>query len=538
MLNQRLYGGADSVGPHDPDRRPRFPGRRRDAPALREDEPVGLRRRAREHRQPARAVRVRRRAAPGAGLSRGRWSRPSSAGAASPTRRAASPSTGCALPPGEARTRYAAALAGIDPRLSLRSADEIARRFSKAPAPYRVFVILTLVVMEVSVINLMRDAARQGDLARRRDRDSPRARRRAQRRSSRASSLEGVIVSMAGSALGLALAIPTVAMFDRLIPDLPVPLAVTPAIVCTVAAGLPARQPGERHLPGLADRLGRADALPGEDMNPSLELGPILRSMRHHKGAFSLLVLEVALGFVMLTHTLIVARYYFRLHVRPTGMPEEELVVARRRFLHPRDVDGRARDGRARTWRRSGAPARRRRRRTPRRCPTRPRFRRCSHGRATPREHFAWPMRATPGIVSALGLQLIAGDRPRGGERGPEAGRDAGPADRDGGRSSSTGRSTPPSDRPSTAASSGAGRVAGVVRDFAFRRLAPQRDVGRDRRRRTGHRARGRVRRARPRTPPGRGHRGRAAPRWPAASSGDAAIVVKPLERDAARFSR
>ena len=28
-------------------------------------------------------------------------------------------------------------------------------------------------------------------------------------------------------------------------------------------------------------------------MIPSLELGPILRSMRHHKGAFSLLVLEV-----------------------------------------------------------------------------------------------------------------------------------------------------------------------------------------------------------------------------------------------------
>ena len=42
------------------------------------------------------------------------------------------------------------------PQMALRSADEIARRFSKAPAPYRVFVILTLVVLEVSVINLMR----------------------------------------------------------------------------------------------------------------------------------------------------------------------------------------------------------------------------------------------------------------------------------------------------------------------------------------------------------------------------------------------
>jgi putative ABC transport system permease protein len=45
---------------------------------------------------------------------------------------------------------------------------------------------------------------------------------------------EGVIVSMAGSALGLVLAIPTVAMFDRLIPDSPVRLAVTPVIIGTV----------------------------------------------------------------------------------------------------------------------------------------------------------------------------------------------------------------------------------------------------------------------------------------------------------------
>ena len=69
-----------------------------------------------------------------------------------------------------------------------------------------------------------------------------------------------------------------------------------------------------------------------------MQLGPILRSMRHHKGAFSLLVLEVAFGFVILSHTLIAARNYFRLHVRETGMPDDELVIARRRFLHPHDV--------------------------------------------------------------------------------------------------------------------------------------------------------------------------------------------------------
>ena len=41
-----------------------------------------------------------------------------------------------------------------------------------------------------------------------------------------------------------------------------------------------------------------------------MELGPLLRSMRHHKGAFSLLVLEVAFGYVILVHALVASRYY------------------------------------------------------------------------------------------------------------------------------------------------------------------------------------------------------------------------------------
>ena len=156
VLNQQLYGGADSVG-----RTIRIAGRDfRVVGVMRQrtgqDEPVGLRRRAREHRQPDGAVRVRRRAAPGArsllaaGPARRRLAR------ASPTSPSGVTEYWVRLPPAEARARFAAALAGIDPQLALRSADEIARRFSKAPAPYRVFVILTLVVMEVSVINLMR----------------------------------------------------------------------------------------------------------------------------------------------------------------------------------------------------------------------------------------------------------------------------------------------------------------------------------------------------------------------------------------------
>ena len=137
------------------------------------------------------------------------------------------------------------------------------------------------------------------------------------------------------------------------------------------------------------------------------QVGPILRSMRHHKGAFSLLVLEVALGFVMLTHTLIAARYYHRLHVHDTGMPENELVVVRRRFLHPRDIPAARATERAdlgalsqieaasaavnvvplpdaaafpATIRTAGGP-----------------------------ESLAWPVRATTAVDRALGLQLVAG---------------------------------------------------------------------------------------------------------------------------------
>jgi len=137
------------------------------------------------------------------------------------------------LPPGEARTRFAVALSAIDPNRTLRSSDDVARRFSKAPAPYRVFVILTLVVMEVSVINLMRmllakATSRAAEIGIHRALGAGRNTIFARQL------LEGVIVSMAGSVLGVVLALPTVATFDRLIPDVPIPLAVTPTIVAVV----------------------------------------------------------------------------------------------------------------------------------------------------------------------------------------------------------------------------------------------------------------------------------------------------------------
>jgi putative ABC transport system permease protein len=143
-------------------------------------------------------------------------------------------------------------------------------------------------------------------------------------------------------------------------------------------------------------------------MNAALELGPILRSMRHHKGAFSLLVLEVALGFVMLTHTLIMARYYQHIHGVPTGMPEDELVVARRRFLQPIDVSAARARARAdlAALERTGAVAAAA---DAAPLPDSAAFPTVLSRPNDGHERLAWPVRATPGIVPTLGLRLIAG---------------------------------------------------------------------------------------------------------------------------------
>jgi len=134
------------------------------------------------------------------------------------------------LPSEEARTRFAAALSGVGPQWKLHSAQEIARRFSKPPPPYRVFVILTLVVMEVSVINLMRMLLAKAT-SRAAEIGIHRALGAGRNVIFSRQLLEGVLVSMVGSGLGVVLAVPTVSMFDRLIPDMPIRLAVTPTVV-------------------------------------------------------------------------------------------------------------------------------------------------------------------------------------------------------------------------------------------------------------------------------------------------------------------
>ena len=136
------------------------------------------------------------------------------------------------LPTAEARRRFEGAMKALDPRLKVRSADDIVARFAHAPAPYRVFVILTLIVMEASVINVMRLLLAKAN-SRAAEIGIHRALGAGRRVIFTRQLLEGVLVSMAGSVLGLVLAVPTVRMFDRLIPDSPVALAFTPALVAS-----------------------------------------------------------------------------------------------------------------------------------------------------------------------------------------------------------------------------------------------------------------------------------------------------------------
>jgi len=199
-------------------------------------------------------------------------------------------------------------------------------------------------------------------------------------------------------------------------------------------------------------------------MNPALEIGPILRSMRHHKGTFSLLVLEVALGFVMLTHTMIAVRNYYRLYVHPVGMPEDQLVVARRRFLRPRDLDlarAAARTDLAALGRIAPAAA----------VDTAPlpdaaSFPAVLTRPERPGELLAWPLYATPGVTAALGLDVVLG-----------TGLGAGRAD-DGARpvvitwtlaEKLYGIADEAVGKTLNGSTFGRARVVGVVRDFAFR---------------------------------------------------------------------
>jgi putative ABC transport system permease protein len=139
-------------------------------------------------------------------------------------------------------------------------------------------------------------------------------------------------------------------------------------------------------------------------------IGPILRSLRHHKGTFALLVLEVAFGFVILVHSFIAARYYHRLSMVETGMPVDSLVFVERRFLHPRPIEAARAEQRsdlAALARVGGVEAAAALDSLP--LPDSATFPTVLHAADGRRAFIAWTVRATSRVVGALGLRLIAG---------------------------------------------------------------------------------------------------------------------------------
>src|SRR4029078_10465231 len=94
-------------------------------------------------------------------------------------------------------------------------------------------------------------------------------------------------------------------------------------------------------------------------------------------------------------------------YVHPVGLPEDQLVIARRRFLHPRDIEqarGAARGDLAALHALAPTAA----------LDTAPRpdaaaFPAVLAPRAGGREVLAWPLYATPGVAGALGLDVVFG---------------------------------------------------------------------------------------------------------------------------------
>jgi putative ABC transport system permease protein len=154
------------------------------------------------------------------------------------------------LPTAEARAQFATALRAF-PDIVLRSGEEVVAQHGQAPGPYRVFVILTLVLMEASVVNVMRMLLAKAT-ARAAEIGIHRALGAGKRVILVRQLYEGTLVSLTGSLLGLVLAAPTVRVFDLLVPDSPIKLGFTPQIlaaallVCLLAGLVTALYPAWR----------------------------------------------------------------------------------------------------------------------------------------------------------------------------------------------------------------------------------------------------------------------------------------------------
>ena len=152
-----------------------------------------------------------------------------------------------------------------------------------------------------------------------------------------------------------------------------------------------------------------------------MNLGPMLRSMRRRKSAAALLVLEVALAMLVLVNTVVIGSRYWHETVASTGVVEENLVFVTRRFSPPRPATDDVREQATADLRALAqiealeAFA----------VVDEPLFvdsvqlptvvRSDERGG---RSAVAWPLRASAGIVDALGLKVVRGRAIAPGERG------------------------------------------------------------------------------------------------------------------------
>jgi putative ABC transport system permease protein len=130
-----------------------------------------------------------------------------------------------ALPDAASRARFEAVMRRVDPRLELVFADELIERFFTNPPQYTIFVIFAGVLVLGNVLNVVRlllakGSARAAELGIHRALGAPRQVLFGRQL------LEGVVVVLGGSLTGVLLGVPTIRLFDRLVPDLSTPLVL------------------------------------------------------------------------------------------------------------------------------------------------------------------------------------------------------------------------------------------------------------------------------------------------------------------------
>lgn len=129
------------------------------------------------------------------------------------------------LPDQRARGRFETLMATVDKDLRLAPYDRLDPRIDHVPPPYILFLGFTTAVVLANVLNVVRLLLAKG-MARSAEIGVHRALGASRNAIFARQLMEGVLVVLGGSVAGVLLGIPTVSLFDVLVPDLPTRLAV------------------------------------------------------------------------------------------------------------------------------------------------------------------------------------------------------------------------------------------------------------------------------------------------------------------------